>query len=136
LLGDGTELNRLKAVVSDDDLNAEILGWSENTSEWISGAKFLLIPSLSEGFPNVVLESLQVNTPVISTPNSQIVKDLSKLGYCELTCGFNQADIEKSIAKILNGKDQVFQSKFEQLEFMSQFGSKHVVSTLINRMKH
>ncbi|MDA8157308.1 MAG: glycosyltransferase [Actinomycetota bacterium] len=50
----------------------ELLGYKPNSIEYIKAADFLLLPSLYEGLPNVVLEALAVGTPVIASRVSGI----------------------------------------------------------------
>ena len=132
IVGDGSEKERLQYYVEKHRLNIEFQDWSENAITKIQGAKFLLLTSLSEGSPNVVLESLQVNTPVISTDNSQLVRDLSDLGYCNVLTGFNQQAITKGITQFIeSGGYSVFSTRQEQSTFMEQFNPKVICDCLL-----
>ena len=46
------------------------IGWTDNPFPWMKAAKLLLVTSDFEGFPNVIVESLILGTPVISRKNN------------------------------------------------------------------
>ncbi len=58
-------------------------GWDANPYRWIKNAEVSLLASDAEGLPRVVVESLIVGTPVVSTdcpsgPNEVLIGDLSR----------------------------------------------------------
>lgn len=70
--GTGNELDKIKEIVISYGLNEKIkfFGWL-NKNELIDkmrNSNALVLPSYSEGFPNVVLEAMVVGIPVITTP--------------------------------------------------------------------
>lgn len=70
IIGDGelqSELRELSFKLGIDDL-VFFEGFQSNPYPWYLNADALILSSHYEGFPNVVLESLACNTPVISTP--------------------------------------------------------------------
>jgi len=68
IVGDGPERKKLEALVSVAN-NVSILGSipHEDVMNLMDNALFLVLPSYSEGFPNVVLESMARGLPVIAT---------------------------------------------------------------------
>lgn len=49
-------------------------GFSAEVAEWMAGADALLLPSRWEGLPNVVLESLALGTPVITSDEAGVAE--------------------------------------------------------------
>lgn len=68
LLGEGKRKNILLKLVKEKKLGDKVhfLGFKQNPFKYLKNAKFFVLSSLNEGLPNVLLESLACNTPVIS----------------------------------------------------------------------
>jgi L-malate glycosyltransferase len=80
LVGDGplkAEVeNYVKALQLSDSV--KFLGYRINVLELIAGAKVLVLPSIIEGLPGVILEAMYCNTPVVAYNVggiSEVVKD-------------------------------------------------------------
>jgi glycosyltransferase involved in cell wall biosynthesis len=67
--GSGPEEARLKALIGELDLEAEVamLGYAENPYAYMAKAGVLVLSSIFEGFGNVLVEAMAVGTPVVST---------------------------------------------------------------------
>ena len=68
ILGEGEEKIRLQEQITNTK-NADfihLLGFKENTSEFVKNSEFVVLTSQYEGFPMVILEALSFGTPVIS----------------------------------------------------------------------
>ncbi|MCZ8331773.1 MAG: glycosyltransferase [Flavobacterium sp.] len=81
ILGDG-DRNFLEKSINEFSVSDKVhlLGYQENPFQFISKAKFLVLCSENEGMPNVLIESLACETPVIafdcnSGPSEIITKD-------------------------------------------------------------
>jgi len=68
LVGEGTEKEMLKKMVNDLGLISVVSfeGYQENTLTYFKRAKATLLTSFFEGFPNVLVESIAMGTPVIA----------------------------------------------------------------------
>lgn len=70
LAGDGPERNRLDRRIAESDLlnrNVHLLGRREDVPGLLSGADLLVLPSLWEGMPNVVLEAMAARRASVAT---------------------------------------------------------------------
>lgn len=67
IIGSGNK-DVLTKVIRDNNIQnfVHLLGFKNNPFKYLRKAKFLVLSSKNEGFPNVLLESLASNTPVIS----------------------------------------------------------------------
>ena len=68
-------------VLSESAFFFTVLGFQKNPYPYIKYADGLLLSSKWEGMPNVVIESLYLNTLVITTNSTPILKDLIVDGY-------------------------------------------------------
>jgi glycosyltransferase involved in cell wall biosynthesis len=67
--GDGVESVKLQAQARELGLSEKcrFLGFVKNINEIYQGIDFLVLPSLTEGMPNVVLEAFAFSKPVVAT---------------------------------------------------------------------
>ena len=68
LLGDGEQISILKTLAKQNNIEEKVhfLGFQENPYKYLKNAKFFVLSSLNEGLPNVILEALACETPVVS----------------------------------------------------------------------
>ncbi len=91
----------------------------EDIPLWISASDILVLPSLSEGRPNVVLEALSCEVPVIATDVGgipELVVD-GETGY--LVPAKNPAELSGKINKLLEDRSR--------REKMGKFGRKSII---------
>ncbi len=68
LLGDGPLREELETLANRLTRHQVIFhGHRDNPCDWIAAADGLILPSIFEGMPNVVLEAMKIQTPVIAT---------------------------------------------------------------------
>jgi glycosyltransferase involved in cell wall biosynthesis len=67
ILGNGDK-SKLERIISEYQITkfVHLLGYQNNPYKYLSKAKFLVLCSKNEGFPNVILEALGCETPVVS----------------------------------------------------------------------
>lgn len=68
ILGEGVDLDSLKELASKMNASAQILffPFTEHPFSFVKNAKFVTLTSRYEGFPMVLVESLSLETPVVS----------------------------------------------------------------------
>lgn len=120
------ELNKL---IEKFDLRDKvvILGFQKNPYPYIKNAKFLILSSEREGLPTVLIESLILGTPTVSTncvsgPNEILTGKLSKY----LAKVNNSTDLSKKMKSILNDKITIENSLIEK------FSDDKIVSKYID----
>ena len=85
IIGSGSEEQGLRNKATLEGLQQQIsfLGYKTNPYPYIKAADALLISSAYEGFPNVALEALALQTPVLTTPAGGTMIELaSQLNGC------------------------------------------------------
>ena len=71
IIGDGDLKNNVNKYISQNGLenNVKLVGWSshEDLPKYLNSLKLLVIPSYTEGLPNIMLEAMACGTPVLAT---------------------------------------------------------------------
>lgn len=72
ICGDGPLLNKIKDYIGNHNLENNVIlpGWISHDEiyKYLEQLKLLVLPSYTEGLPNIVLESMACGTPVLATP--------------------------------------------------------------------
>jgi glycosyltransferase involved in cell wall biosynthesis len=107
LVGEGTEKEMLKKMVINLGLSLVVSfeGYQENTLSYFKRVKATLLTSFFEGFPNVLVESIAVGTPVIafncpSGPEDIIVPGVNGI----LVPHLDLVEFSNAILAIANGE--------------------------------
>lgn len=126
IIGDGYLKEDVLKSINEKKLekNITILGFQSNPYPYIKNADVVLLCSKWEGLPNVIIESLFLNTPIISTLSTPVLNDLivqSQNGYLvkEYDSGcFAKAilDFEQIEKKFLEFENFDFNKFFKKLE--------------------
>lgn len=89
LIGEGTELGRLKTLIKNAHLESRVLLLpfqpQPQLPYWYNLCDALVIPSRQEGRPNILLEALSCQRPVLSTHLPGVL-EVMPTAYAELTC--------------------------------------------------
>lgn len=102
LIGDGPEKSRIEQIVVDKGLqdNIVLLGVRSDVEKWINVFDVLLLPSIYEGFPVVLVESQACGTPcfVSNTISSSVDLGLNLVKFF----GINKQNIKEWSDNLLN----------------------------------
>jgi glycosyltransferase involved in cell wall biosynthesis len=98
LLGDGDYKTKLQKYIANNELtaNVKILGFVKNPYPYIKNSIATVLTSFSEGFSLALVESVILNTPIIST-NVGIAKELVE----KYNCGHIIHGDEKELSMVL-----------------------------------
>lgn len=76
IAGDGALKHQIELYLTENNLTnyVNLVGWisHENLPKFLNQLKLLVLPSYSEGLPNIMLESMACGTPVLATPVGSI----------------------------------------------------------------
>lgn len=106
IAGDGKFNNEIKNFIFTNNLDKRVkfIGWipHEDIPEFLNELKLLVIPSYTEGLPNILLEAMACGTPVLATPVGAI-PDIIRDGETGFIISDNTPDIiVENITNILN----------------------------------
>jgi glycosyltransferase involved in cell wall biosynthesis len=84
LIGDGPERKNLEDLIKELKLEEQVilLGQKKNPFVWLKHAKIFLHTSYGEGLPNVLIEAMATETPIISYDCPTGPKDILQNGRC------------------------------------------------------
>jgi glycosyltransferase involved in cell wall biosynthesis len=109
LIGDGKDRQKLEDIVKNLKLEKTVIfkGAIQNIEipKYLFQANIFVLPSLSEGFPNVILEAMAAGLPIVSTNVdglSELIKN-EENGY--LVDPKNPDQLAQKILKILKNKE-------------------------------
>lgn len=104
LAGDGPERARLQALTRSlylDD-RIEFLGWVNDPWKVIRLSDLVVLPSLYEGFPIVLLEAMHAGKACVSTPSCDTVVHFETSNSIVLASSYQPQDIAAAIEKLLS----------------------------------
>lgn len=77
IIGDGILGKELKFLIKEYELNnlVEFIGWvpHEDVPKYLNELKMIVLPSFTEGLPNIMLEAMACGTPVLATSVGSII---------------------------------------------------------------
>lgn len=106
ILGDGDERLKLERYINDNKLNenVRIFGFVENPYPYIKNSVATILTSLSEGFSLALVESVMLNTPIIST-DVGVARELIEKYNCGTIIDYNEKELAQVLIRYLNKYD-------------------------------
>jgi glycosyltransferase involved in cell wall biosynthesis len=114
LIGNGEEKEKLENLIKELNLEDQVflLGQKKNPFIWLRNAKIFIHTSYGEGLPNVLLEAMATETPIISYDCPTGPKDILLNGECgELVEMGNVEQLADKMYKLL--KDEKKQKEYK-----------------------
>lgn len=104
--GDGQLRSKVEEYLEDENLSDEVKlsGWipHDELPKYLNDLKLLVLPSYTEGLPNIMLEAMACGTPVLATPIGAI-PDVIKDGETGFIMEDNSPEcIARNISRALN----------------------------------
>ena len=126
ILGDGDDRAKLQKYIDENDLkdNARILGFIENPYPYIKNSVATVLTSLSEGFSLALVESVILNTPIIST-DIGVAKELIENYNCGDIIGYDENELAEVMLRYLN--------KYDGYKDIFNIGNKYDIKTEIKK---
>ena len=109
LLGEGVDEDKLRLLVERYELQSNVLfcGYQSNVNAYLGVVDFVLVPSLSEGIPNIVLESLYLHKAVIATNVGGIPEIIADKKNGWLIQAGSEKQISDKVLELLDSDEEV-----------------------------
>lgn len=133
IVGSGELEHEIKAKVIELELNNSVTfeGYQTNLTKYYKRASATVLTSLYEGFPNVLVESISVGTPVISFDCKSGPSDILLPGVNGILVEhLNVESFAKAIADVISGN-----IKFDKQAVINS-SQRFKLDTIINQYKH
>jgi glycosyltransferase involved in cell wall biosynthesis len=106
IVGDGPERSRLEAAVSALGLSERVIftGHINNVRAFYAAADLLVLPSHSEGSPNVLLEAMAAGVPIVATKVGGVPEIVEDNKSALLVSAGDSAAMATAMASLLNDK--------------------------------
>ena len=103
LIGHGKDYNKLRNLAFNIGIkkNVEFLGWKKNLKKFYLSSKMFVFPSLYEGLPNALIDSVNYNLPPISSKCSGADDILGK-DFRYFVSRDDYKDLSKKMIKLIN----------------------------------
>ena len=107
LIGEGSEREKLENLVITLNLQNSVLiaGYRKNAFQYLKYFNLFCLPSLSEGLPITLLESMQAGVPIVASRVGGIAKLLGDGVYGSLIEPNDQTQLKSSILDVYDNRD-------------------------------
>ncbi len=104
MLGEGPELARLEALCAQLGLSDSVrfMGYQRDVGAYYEAADVFVLPSYSEGSPNVLLEAMDWELPIVATAVGGVGEMIHDREHGLLVPAGDVAAIARSVAAVLN----------------------------------
>lgn len=116
IIGEGEQRGILEEKINSYKLNdnVKLIGYLNNPYPYLKKANLFCLTSEAEGFPTVLVESMIIGCPFIST-NVAGADELSMNGECGIISDYNPSNISKLIIDLLMNEEKILKmSKYSK----------------------
>jgi glycosyltransferase involved in cell wall biosynthesis len=125
IIGDGSSKEQLLKVISEMK-NVKIIKWQNNLKSYYLNADLFVLSSYYEGLPNVLIDSVNYETPSISTDCSG-ARDILANGKGGYIIPINdQSNLEKKIEFVINNRNKALKKTIYAKNNVEKFSSKNL----------
>lgn len=123
IIGVGNEEKKLKELVKSLKLEKKIkfLGYKENPYPYIKNAQLLVSSSLSEGLPRVIVESLILNTPVVTTLSSKGIYEVMTDELKNYISRIDENDLKEKMMLALTHYPKIIPKYYEKFDINNSY---------------
>ena len=130
LIGDGKDKSKLKFICKQLNIlnKVKFVGWVKNPSKFYLSSKLLIFPSLYEGLPNTLIDSVNFNLPCISSDCSgakDILLNRSNLYY--------PVNDYKLLSKKMENRIFNYKKTLTENRVLKRNLNKFIISTQVNK---
>ncbi len=132
IYGDGPESSSLAGWIDEMNLreHVQFMGTSTDVRTILMSARAVVLPSLSEGMPNILLEAVAARCRVVATPVGDVPKIMTEhSGIGTLSSGTHERDIAAAISAELKGERESIEMG-EAIEVLRAFSLENRVRLL------
>ena len=136
IIGNGNREKIIKKMTINKNY-IKLINWRKDLSPFYNKANLYVLPSLYEGSPNVLLDSINYSTPILAS-NCSGVKDLIGKNRGYIFKINDEIDLEKKIIYIINNYNEALQKSknaYQNLQNYTIKNSKHYLDLIENEKK-
>lgn len=129
LLGEGPKEKDLIRLAADLQIPEDVafLGFQTNPFKFMARAKVFVLPSLYEGFPNILLEAMACGTPVVSTDCPSGPNEIIENGVTGILVPMKDAEaLASALLTLLENEDLARSMSAAALKGIERYSVKHL----------
>ncbi|MFK7788413.1 MAG: glycosyltransferase [Phycisphaeraceae bacterium] len=128
LVGDGQERKTLESLVDELGLTEQVRwwGWQKDTRPILEAMDMLVLPSYTEGLPNVVLEAMAIGLPIAAT-RVGAVPDVLGEGECGVLLDDDESDWPEQVGVLIDQplfRERVLCAAWMRVNQQYEFGAR------------
>ncbi|TLP36818.1 glycosyltransferase family 4 protein [Arcobacter arenosus] len=116
-----------KITEKTENLEIKYIPFTKSPEQFFHLSDFLILPSYSEGMPNVVLEALSSELPVLLS-DIDVHKSICDSKFCRLFRVSDEISLSEEIQKIIINPDMLLSNKTEARRFVLENNTVKIIS--------